>query len=285
MLYLRGSGTFTYIPDDPALPALSTQIHPGLLVKFDNRAGRHSIVGAVVNGEPAARIFVGPLTLAGVLGRGGECDTCYEELHCGGGGCRCDHHCDCSGICLAYSKRQWRWLKCSHNNVFQGRGRGKGKGRGKGELIEENDSAGVDGCEYCGGDLSECIHAGTVPVTVNMSCDQTAWRQINLSRINGEVLTTIDLTLCPEACKFEVNPTVADWAVRDLLQLLSDEMKRRMGLEAARNIYLTRNGLCLSKIGRDLESLPLYQFMALEQGQCCDPEWHGWYCHVCGTQH
>eukprot|EP00930_Biecheleria_cincta_P025916 TRINITY_DN1836_c0_g1_i3.p1 TRINITY_DN1836_c0_g1~~TRINITY_DN1836_c0_g1_i3.p1 ORF type:complete len:354 (+),score=51.84 TRINITY_DN1836_c0_g1_i3:57-1118(+) len=275
LLYLEGSGTFTFIPDDPALPALSSPIHPGLLVKFDNRVGRHSIIGAEVNGEAAARIFVGPLTVAGILGRGGTCDWCGEEFHCGNR-CTCSDTCDCGGICRAYSKRHWQWLQCSHTLDVRLYYRYAGRG---------NVEAEVDGCEYCGGALWGCIQAGTVPVTVNVSHDQTTWTQINLSKINGEVLTTIDLVYYKQKEPWDKDPTVAGWKVRDLLGLLRDEMQKRMGSEAARNIYLTPNGLCLSKARRDLESLPLHEFMAFEQNQCCDPEWHGWYCHVCQTQH
>lgn len=287
LLYLRGSGTFTYIPDDPALPTVSAPIQPGLLIKFDNRAGRHKVLGAEVSGEIAARIFVGPLTMAGILGRGGTCDICYDELHCRRG-CRCNRTCDCGGVCLSYSKRHWRWLQCEHKEHEEEsdlRLRQQHKGKGKGKVIEKSNSDNVDGCAYCGGDLSACTHAGTVPITVNVSHDQNAWRQINLSKINGEVLTNIDLVLHQKGVRWELNPTLKSWTVRDLLQFLRDEMRTRMGPEAARNIYLTPNGLCLSKVGRDLEALPLHQFMAFEPNQCCDPEWHGWHCYVCGTQH
>jgi hypothetical protein len=152
------------------------------------------------------------------------------------------------------------------------------KGKSKGKSSSDSDEN-LDGCEYCGGDLSMCFHAGTVPVTVNMAHANIMWTQIELLKINGDVLTVFDL-----AARDDLNPRLSDWKVRDLLEFLISEMQSLSGPEAARNIYLTPNGLCLSKVDEDLASFTLHEFMALSRNPCCDPEWHGWYCHVCGTQ-
>ena len=52
------------MPHDPALPTTAAPVHVGLLVKFDNDAGRHAVVR-----DDGMRVFVGPIDHLGVISR------------------------------------------------------------------------------------------------------------------------------------------------------------------------------------------------------------------------
>jgi hypothetical protein len=84
LVYVQTSGrnTFVWTPFDPCCPqtrvCLTNISHP-IVIKFDNTTGVHAIEGD----EDGGRIMVGPITAKGISGRGGLCNYCGVELHCG----------------------------------------------------------------------------------------------------------------------------------------------------------------------------------------------------------
>jgi hypothetical protein len=137
MLYLNSSGSNTFIfrPFDqtPPFSICLTDIKDPVFITFDNTSGTHAIEGDV----DARRTLIGPISAAGIIGRGGLCHECGVELHCG------EHNDDCKNkeSIVYIDKDKGIGVKsCKGGNTFETGDGSKGNGF-KGNTFETGDGS------------------------------------------------------------------------------------------------------------------------------------------------